>query len=335
MSTELLEATEMSVVKLNVTDQAIAEMKSEYMSLTVTGIEDRAGLKKVYDSRQIVKRTRVGVEKHSKELKEKALAWQRKVNDETKRVVGELESIENYLQSIEDDIQAEKDRICQEEEDRENERIQNRMDQLSELNARVEYSTVKQMDDAAFAVLLESAKVAYQRELEEEKERARIAQLEADKLKAEREELDRLRKESELIRKQQEEREAAIRLEQQKLEEERNRIERQRQEEEAAKQRAIELEQVRKDAEEKAKRDAFVEASRIEREKQEQAERERIELERQEALRPDKEKLQLFSDSLGQIKMPDVSETSKPIVDEIQVLLSKIQQHITKRIKSI
>ena len=154
-------------------------------------------------------------------------------------------------------------------------------------------------------------------------------------MKAEREELERLRKESELIRKQQEEREAAIRLEQQKLEEERNRIERQRQEEEAAKQRAIELEQVRKDAEEKAKRDAFVEAARIEREKQEKAERVRIELERQEALRPDKEKLQLVADSLSEIIIPEVSESSQPIIEDIKLMIQKMQAHIVKRIQSI
>ena len=87
MSTELLEAPEMTVVKLNVTDQAIAEMKAEFMSLTVTGIEVRIGLKKVYDSRQIVKRTRVGVEKHSKELKEKAIAVSSFITSQLRAVV--------------------------------------------------------------------------------------------------------------------------------------------------------------------------------------------------------------------------------------------------------
>jgi hypothetical protein len=332
MSTKVLEEPQIGIVKLNITDQAIAEMKAEFLSLKVTGLEDKAGLKKVYDSRQIVKRTRVGVEKTAKELKETAIAWQRKVNDETKRVVGELEYIENYLQSIEDDIQAEKDRIIAEEERKENERIQARMDQLSELNARVDYSTVKQMDDADFAIVLDNAQVAYQRELEEQKEAALKAQEEADRLKAEREELEMLRKQNEQIRKEQEEREAAIRLEQQKLIDEKNRIEKERIEAEAAKQRELELEQARKDAAEKAKRDAVVEASRLQREKEEREEKERIERERLESLKPDHEKLKAFADSLSHIKIPEVSEQSQPIVEEIKLMISKMQAHIFKRV---
>jgi hypothetical protein len=49
------ETVNMDVVKLNVTDSEIASMKAQYMHLSINGIEDKEGFKKVYESRQIVK----------------------------------------------------------------------------------------------------------------------------------------------------------------------------------------------------------------------------------------------------------------------------------------
>src|SRR5216110_148612 len=105
---EVTEAPRMDIVKFNVTDSEIAKLREEYLPLVINGVDDKAGLKRVYDARQVVKKTRVGVEKYAKELKETAIAWQKKVNIEQSRVVGELEAIENHLQTQEDIVAAEK-----------------------------------------------------------------------------------------------------------------------------------------------------------------------------------------------------------------------------------
>lgn len=260
--TDVLEAptiTDMAIVQLNITDAEIARMKSEYMTLHVNGIEDKAGLKRVYESRQIVKKTRTSLVKYADELKEKALAWQRKVNAEKNRVVSELESIEAHLQAEEDKIQKEKYRIAAEQEKAAQAALQQRVDKLAEYGYRVELVLLKSLTDAQFESTLANAKVEYEEELALQAEQKRLAELEAKRLEDERKELEALRKkqaeaqaiidkENERIRKEQEEKEAAIKAEQEKIENEKRELERKRLQEEDTKKLQLKIEELRKEA---------------------------------------------------------------------------------------
>lgn len=87
-------------------------------------------------------------------------------------------------------------------------------------------------------------------------------------------------------------------------------------------------EKARIEAEEKIKRESEKKAA------QEAAEK--AESERQEALRPDKEKLQALADSITKISLPQVSgEGAQVIINDVRVMLSKMQTHILNKIKTL
>ena len=89
----------------------IAEMATQYMSLTIGGIDDADGFKTVHKARMVVKNKRVEVEKVRKELKADALAYGREVDGEAKRIAAMLLPIETHLKDQEDAVNAEKERI--------------------------------------------------------------------------------------------------------------------------------------------------------------------------------------------------------------------------------
>ena len=355
---EIAEMPSMSVVKLNVTDAEIARLKEEYMPLTIAGIEDRAGYKKVYEARQTVKRTRVSLVKHADELKEQAIAWQKKVNTEKGRVVGELELIEKHLQSEEDRIDGEKEAIRQEAERIEKARIQKRIDRLTEYGFAIDYTFVQNIGDEDFEKVVDNAKSEWLKEQDAKAEAERLQRAEEARIKAEREELEQLRAEqakaqaiikaeNDRIAKEQADKEAAlnaevVRLEKEKADQEaKNKAaeEKIRRDAYDAEQKRLHEERVakaREEAAEEARLKAVATAKREQEEKAEQDRQAKIEAERQAALRPDKEKLQMFSDGLSDLKIPAVAnQAAQEIVNEITLMINKMQAHIIKKIKAL
>lgn len=344
---DVLEAPQMDVVKFNVTDSEIAKMKDEYMGLTINGIEDRAGLKKVYDSRQIVKKTRTSLVKHADELKEQAIAWQKKVNTEKNRVVSELEAIEDYLQAQEDEISAIKEKIKAEAEEKERARIQDRIDKLAGYGFQIDFMTISVIDDAGFEKVLNNAKIEHEKELAQKAEAEKLAREKEAQLKAEREELEKLRAQqaesqriidehNARIAQEQRDKEEDIRREQQRLEAEGKRI---AAEKEAAERQLAHAQQVAKARQEAAEaaRLQAIEDTRIAAELKDREQTEaKAEADRQAALRPDKEKLQAFSDTIGAIAFPSVqSEAAQAVVNEVKILINRVEAHIIKKIKSL
>jgi hypothetical protein len=330
----------MQVIKMNVTDTEIATLKSEYMSLTINGIEDKAGLKKVYEARQVVKKTRTGLVKFAEGLKEDALEFQRKVNKEQKRVVSELEAIEAHLQAEEDKIDTEKEAIRLKAEQAESARVQARIDALAAYGFGVDYETVKIIDDNSFAIVLKNARAEYEKEEAAKAEQERLDQIERERMEAERKELQLLREQQAAaqkiidennarIKKEQDAKDLAQKIAAQKLEAERQRME-------SEKKRQEELESARIEAAEKARMKAIKDA---ENERIRLAEEKRIaeeEANRQASLRPDKEKLQTLVGVFGNITLPIVSAVAaQDIVNDVQVMISKVQAHIIKKIKAL
>lgn len=347
MNTELLEAPKMDVVKLNITDAAISQMREDFMPLRIDGVNDKAGLRKVYESRQIVKKTRVGVVKYADELKEQAIIWQNKVNTEKNRVVDKLKEIEEHLQKEEDRIAEEKERIQKEIEEKENARIQDRIDQLAVYGFGIDYTTIKSIDNETFQTILNNAKIEFAKEQEAKAEAERLAKEEAARLRAEREELEKLRSEAakaqaiidsenERIRNENLAKERAIREEREKIEAEKKAIELQKQKDAEEKIRAEQIEKAKAEATERARLEAIAEAMRAEEDKIAAERLAKIEEERQAALRPDKEKLQAFANTLSTLAIPTVSnEPAQLIVNDIQVMIDKMKAHILKKIKDL
>lgn len=196
-------------VKMNVSDQEIAKLVEQYGGMTIAGVDDKAGYKAVYEARQVVKKTRVGLQKYGKDLREDAQAWAKKVIAEEKRLVAPLENLEASLQAEEDRIDAEKERIKAEAEAKEKARVQARIDRLAQYGFAIDLEHVTNLPDADFEAVVLEAKSAWETEQEEKAERERIAKEEAERLAAEQkakdEELARLRKEAQEREAQQEE----------------------------------------------------------------------------------------------------------------------------------
>lgn len=104
-------SAEAKLREFSISDAAIAAMADEYLPLTIAGIDDAAGYKRVHDARMVVKNKRVEVEKVRKALKEDALKYGRMVDGEAKRITALLDPIESHLKEQEDAYNAEKERI--------------------------------------------------------------------------------------------------------------------------------------------------------------------------------------------------------------------------------
>lgn len=181
---------------------------------------------------------------------------------------------------------------------------------------------------------------------------------EADRLKAEREELEKqqaaFKAEQEKARKEAEEKQAAINAEnlrianeqrEKELEISRQQEALQKEKDEAAakeRQRLQAIEDKRIAAEKEALRieaarleNLRLEAERLQKEKDQQ-EATRIEQEQQALLAPDKEKLQAFSDALGKVTCQPLNDANADkIYADALILVTKIQAHISKGIKSL
>jgi len=327
---------ELKVIKYDITTAAIEKMRAEYMPLTVSGLDDEAGLELVHKARMEVKGHRVSVEKRRKELKADALAWGKKVDSEAKRITALLEPIETHLQTEEEKVTKELERIRQEKIAAEEKRVQDiktkieaiqekchphfvfgkSSGELTEIvnglyEAGIDTDEFMEFTDQAKAVLdgtINGLKDAIEkRKVFEAEEGARKAEAERlAKQKAEQEaEATRL----DAIRKEQEEKD---RKEREAIEEERRKIQAEKDKLEAEKR----AEQWRKDREEferKTKEDARIAAEKAEkervkreaREKKEREEAEAAERARQAALKPDKVKFKEYIICIMSIPEPE------------------------------
>lgn len=331
MATELMELQEMPaaqrMVRFNVTDAEIAKLKNQYMHLTINGLEDKDGYKMVYDARQEVKRTRVALTKYAKEMREDAQAWANKVIAEEKRVVGELKEIEAHLQAEEDKIEAEKERIRKEAEDRENARIQERIDALAQYGFAADYAQLKALDDDSFKKLLVHAENQWKEEQERkaEEERLRLEELKW---------IEEQRKELEELRAKQKEAQRIIDEQNRAIMEAQEREERMKREAEAKERREKELAEARERAAEEAR---IAERKRIEEEakaKAEAEERARIAAEKKAARMPDKEKLQAyindFSITLPALKTDEAKAAAGHFNFQVMAALKVFQNEINQ-----
>lgn len=346
MTTELQtkDYIETELQKFGINNETLTALADSYRCLTINGIDDREGFKKVVEARKVLKNKRVEIKHNGKTLRESALKFQRAVIARENELVAIIEPVEDELQAEEDRILAEKEIIRQEKEQKEAARVQSRINALAKFNYVIDFYDAKIMPDDKFNELLIHAEEEHKKELERQAEQERLRIEEEQRMRQEREELERMRAEQERIAREQAEREAAIRAEQarkeaelqaerEKFEAEKRSAEEAKRREEMERQRQIELEKARKEAAEKARIEAEQKAKR---EAEEKAERERqvkIEAERQEALKPDKVKLASLSTSIRSFQLPGVSSNeAKKLIGEVAELLTKVSDHIDNRI---
>lgn len=314
------------IVEYGITDAAIAELRERLGGLKIVTAED---YKTVAGAIAEVRTLRVGVDKKRKELKADAMAWGKKVDVEAKRITEQLVEIEGPLKlertRVDDEKEAEKALLAQQKQDRIDELrgmvesirilgnsvygkasdvIEVIIDQLQEIEitdeSYEEYAMeAKQVMNHALATASEEHQTAVDRE-----EEAARQVLEGTRLEEERQEQARLRKiqddkyESQQadIKKQQD----ALDLQAKTLREAGEAAERKKRED-------AEKEQCQEDLKKaEAQREKDAEAALL----------------REEALRPDKEKLLAFADTIDAMKGPDVesAEASDVISATLQTL---------------
>lgn len=128
---ENTQVTEVSVIdsklqQANITEQVIAKLKSDYLGLTIKGIDDKAGFNAVENARKECKKLRVLTEKICKQGREEAVKIQKDWIAKEKEVSAEISTVEDYLSKQSDAIKEEEKRILFEAA------------QLAKLPARVE-----------------------------------------------------------------------------------------------------------------------------------------------------------------------------------------------------
>jgi hypothetical protein len=180
-------------------------------------------------------------------------------------------------------------------------------------------------------------------EAEQKIEAERLAALQADidaKNKAEQERLDKIKAEQEekeqafraeqlRIQKEQQEREAKIKAEQDKMEAEKRAIAEQKAREDAEKKRLAELDQAKKEAAEKARIEAEAKVKREAEEKAVAEKKAADEIARQEALKPDKNKLLELSTSILLMKFPELKDRkAQSILGSVKIKMEEVSQYI-------
>jgi len=350
MSTAIAERREaQEPILFSVTEKTIAESFAGYMKLKVNGIDDKAGLATVKSARMDVVHARTSVEKTKTKMNEEAQKQIKRNGAEAKKLLDLLAPIEAHLLAQQTAVEVEIARIKQEKEDAlfevRSQRMQEVGGSLSDTAMRfmTEIEFEGELDKARVAKVqreraaAEEAEAAHKRDLERQAEEARN-KAERERLAAERAELERMRAEQAAIQKAEQDKLDAIRREQQaaqaKIDAEKKRIA----DAEAAKLRAAEIEKAKVEAAERARVET---EQRLAREAKAKADRDaadeaaRI---RAEKLRPAKERLLAFANSVEQLAVPDIwSHDDAPIsmtavhdclsraADEIRAMTEKIK----------
>lgn len=185
----------------------IAEFANKYGSLSIAGLDDKAGLERVHAARMLVKNKRIEVEKRGKELREDAVKTQKTVLAAVKELVGLMEPVETHLKSEEDKIEKLKEEIRQEAVRKEEEKLQGRVAQLTKLGIVPNLAALKNISDVDFADYLQVQKQQHEAKLQQEAEERKTRE-EAQRIEAE-----KRQKEDAERRKQQEE----LRIERERL----------------------------------------------------------------------------------------------------------------------
>lgn len=142
---------ESALAEQNVTAQVIAKLKSDYLGLTINGIDDKEGFEVVEKARKECKAIRILAEKICKSGREEAVKIQKDWIAKEKEVVAQIEEVELSLK-------AESDRIKEEEKQilfkaAQEAKLPMRKEKLLSIGITVDDSELLKVDDAQFLQL--------------------------------------------------------------------------------------------------------------------------------------------------------------------------------------
>jgi colicin import membrane protein len=129
------------MVVFDIKEARIAELREEFMKLTIKDKDDKPGFDAVHKARMEIKGIRVGLTKRGKDYRDKINVYLKKELAEEKKLLALLEPIEDHLSQEENRVEEEKARIKAEEEAKRAAIIQARRDQLYKLDCRFDGTT--------------------------------------------------------------------------------------------------------------------------------------------------------------------------------------------------
>ena len=308
-------AEETQVVKYSVVEADIAQMRSVYMDLVITDLEDVEQFKQVKEARLIVKGKRCAVENERKKLKSDALAWGKKVDGRAKEIFALIEPIETHLAKEEQKVLDEQKRLAEEQAMEEAERVDKRVADLLAVGVTMPRIDVALMDDDEYQCLLGDKTFEF-----EERQKA-LAEAKAAEEKR--------------LADEKAEREAeAKRLAKQKAEQDKIAADLKKQQDELeAKYKEMRAEKIRAEAERRLEIDA---KAKVEQEAKEASDREMAAKEAEErrfALLPDKERLTEWVNSFELPSEPELDHSNAvdiltSAVEGINDVLGRMQNRI-------
>jgi len=319
----------MEVIKYSINAAEIAKMSDIYMGLIIKGLDDHEGLDAVHTARMVCVKHRTSIDKLRKSSNEDAQAFIKNNNNNAKKLLILLEPIESHLRHEEDMIEAEKARIKAEADRIEKEKIQTRVDEFLKVDVVLPFIDIALMTHDEYMDKLNDATGKYVEKQIHIKAEQKAREEEKAKLAAERAEIERIKAEQEARAKAITEKEASLILEREAIEEAK-RAETARKELEALEKRLAEEAKIKaeKEALEKIEREA---AEKIEKEKAEADEKER-----KEALRPDREKLAWYAETIRSLRAPDVeNEMAKVVIFEAKRQLIYVVDNILKHAEEL
>jgi hypothetical protein len=317
----------------------IIELAESATDLTLDDWKDSKTLKVISAKRKELKAERVAITKEGKSMRDLIAPVTKMILEKEKELVSILEPEEERLEGYEKWAAEEAEKERQAEIERENARIQKRIDELAEYGYQIDYADIKAMSDETFAKYLDAAKTQFEKEQAEkaEQERLRIEQEERERKEreAEQERLRKEREELERLRLEQEQREAELRKQQEAIEAERIRIEQEKQaaerakkEEEMRKRREEEIQRAREEAAEQARIKAIEDAKEAERIRVEQEEKARIAAEKKAARQPDKVKIEAYINAIIAVPVPEMkTEEGMSVLASILELRGKLEDY--------
>lgn len=183
----------------------LIQLKEDATGLTIESIEDKQAINQVSLWRKKLKAARVEIEKEGKSMRDPLTKIGKSILEKQYELIDIIGPTEQELQKKEDWVKSENLKIEQEEQKKEEVRIQTRIDRLAEYGYAIDLTLLKGIDDEIFEKTVESARVEWQKEQDtlaqeerkqqEAREQAERDRLELNALREKQEEADRILKE--------------------------------------------------------------------------------------------------------------------------------------------
>jgi len=281
----------------------LQEIEDKAMS-HVPDIETKQGREDIASLAYKVARSKTLIDTAGKDLTSE---WRKKVeniNDFRKHSKKFLDDLKNKVRKPLDDWEAEEKRMADKKRKEEEDKTNSRMAQLAEYRCILQYQTVAAMTDEEFDEILGKEKADFERQQADEAAAEEEARAKEAAREAEKEQLEKQRKE-------QEDREAEIEAKEKALKEKEDKL--------AAEETA------RKEAKEKEEREIKEAAEKKERDKEKAA--------REEELKPDKEKAIQWVQSFEFPDATDIKDSG--MIEIVRITVEYIELCLRNAIKEI